>query len=251
MKTLLLFTSSIGLSLLLLFTSSCDKKEECEYPNLTEANIDGSVLLFDDAEEPLDKSGMTVSILYSNPLISDSTDENGRYQLKNVPFGTYTLMYEKQGYGTYFYTMAHENNCQPSNEVPSFYLGKKSTTSITSLSAESSAAHIDIELTISPDATSEQARYIRLFFKNENDVSNSSYDADSGLLFTNTNALSFSLSSGDLHSMGFIPGETIYLKAYGDSFYSNEYYNTFGSEPYIAFPNTNIVSAPDVEFIVP
>jgi hypothetical protein len=251
MKNLLLIVTSAALSILLFTTSSCNKEEECEVPNLTAANISGVVLLYDDAEEPLDKSGMLVSILYSNPLVFDSTDANGQYTLSNLPFGTYTLKYEKPGYGTFLYTIDHENNCQTSNQAPTFHLGQRSTTSISSLSAETVAAHVDIELTINPAATSEQARYVRLFLKNQNDVSNSSYDKESGLLFTNTNAISVSLSVGELHGMGFISGETIYLKAYGDSFYSNDYYNNLGPTPYTAFPNTNIVTVPDVEFIVP
>jgi len=247
-------SSVVGLLILgfyLISSSSCDKKDECEYPNLTSADISGNVNLFDDFEEPLENSGMVVSILYSNPLISDTTDEDGNYTLPDVPFGNYTLSYAKPGYGTFFASFAHTNQCQLANQVSQFFLGQKSTTTITSLSVQPVVSSIKIDVTIDPPGTAEQPRYYRLFFKNENDVSNSSYDVQSGLLVTYSNANTTTLSIADLHGLNFQPGETIYIKAYGDSFYSNDYYKLDASEPIILYPNTNIVTVPDVDFVTP
>jgi hypothetical protein len=251
MRNILKFTTLLAFGIVLISIASCKKEDECNYPNLSAADLNGSVSLFNDAEAPLDKSGMVVSILYSNPLISDTTDADGNYSFPDLPFGNYTLQYVKQGYGTYLYSFAHNDNCELTNTLPTFYLGQRSTTNITSLSAETIAAHVDINLTINPAATDEQARYVRLFLKNENDVSSSSYDKESGILYTNDNSLFISLSVSDLHSFGFISGETVYLKAYGESFYSNEYYDFDAFTPHWVFPNLNIVTVPDVEFIVP
>lgn len=251
MKILSTIGTLLILGLYLASSSSCKKEDECEYPNLTSADINGNVNLFDDFEEPLDKSGMVVSILYTNPIISDTTDENGNYSLKNVDFGNYTLSYSKQGYGTYLTNFAHRNECQLANQVPQYFLGQRSTTTITSLSVQPIVSSIKIDVTINPAGTDEQPRYYRLFFKNQNDVSNSSYDVQSGLLVTNTNAGTTNLSIGDLHGLGFQPGETIYVKAYGDSFYSNDYFDLDQDEPIILYPNTNIVTVPDVEFVTP
>lgn len=247
-------SGAVGLLILGLYmmtSSSCDKKDECEYPNLTSADINGNVQLFNDLKEPLENSGMVVSILYSDPLISDTTDENGNYSLPNVPFGNYTLSFAKQGYGTFLPSFAHSNNCQLANEVTQYFLGQRSTTTITSLSIESIISSININVTISPAGTDEEPRYYRLFFKNQNDVSNSSYDVQSGLLVTSTNTNTTNLSIGDLHGLQFQPGETIYVKAYGDSYYSNDYFELDASEPIIIYPNTNIVTVPDAEFVTP
>ena len=249
-----IFTVITGavISISLLSSASCKKEEECEYPNLTEAAINGNVSLFDDAQEGLDKSGMAVTIYDAsgiNPAFTDTSDENGNYSLKDVPFGSYTLSYEKTGYGTVLFGVNHTNECRLSTDVQKLFLGQKSTTNITALSAETVAAHVQINLTVYPEGTPENPRYVRLFFSDQNDVSNSSYTYQSGILFTETNSLTFSLSIGELHGFGFISGETAYLKAYGDSFYSNEYYDV-GMERSV-FPNTNIVTPPDVDFVVP
>jgi hypothetical protein len=244
---LLLFS----LGIILLSSSSCNKKDDCEHPNLTEADISGSVLLFDDFQDSMDKSGMVVTVLNTNPPLVDTTNSSGNYSFSSVVFGNYTLQFEKDGYGTFLVTIAHVNECKLVTEVPTYYLGKTSTTTITSLSAETIAAHVEIDITINPSGTTEQPRYFRLFFKNLNDVSKSSYDEESGLLFTNTNASSINLSIGELHGLGYLSGETVYAKAYGDSYYSNEYFDASAFFPHTVFPNANIVTVQDVSFIVP
>jgi hypothetical protein len=145
--------------------------------------------------------------------------------------------------------VAHVNDCKLVTEVQQFYLGKRSTTAILSLSAETVAANVHIDLTVDPAGTTDEPRYVRLFFKKQSDVSNASYDFQSGILFTETNALNINLSVGDMDGMGFVSGETIYVKAYGESYYSNEYYDVFLDR--VVFPNTSIVTVPNIEFIVP
>jgi len=244
--------TGIVLSVALLSSSSCNKEEECEYPNLTMADISGNVLLFDDAEEGLDKSGMAVTIYDATgiiPVFTDTTDENGKYTLEDVPFGIYTLYYQKEGYGTLLFGVDHKNDCKLVTDVQKLYLGQRSTTNITALSAATVAAHVEIELSVYPAGTPENQRYLRLFFNNESDVSNSSYSFQSGLLFTETDGLSISLSVSELHSFGLISGQIAYIKAYGDSFYSNEYFDVVLERS--VYPNTNIVTPPNAEFVVP
>ena len=239
----------LSISGALITSISCKKEDECAYPDLIAADISGSVLLFDDAKNPMDKNGMLVSIVGSVPLISDTTDNDGNFTLENVDFGNYTLSYSKAGYGTFLYGVAHVNDCKLVTEVPKFYLGKRSTTSILTLSSETVAANVHIDLTLNPAGTEDEPRYVRLFFKKQSDVSNSSYDFQSGILFTETNALNLNLSVGDMDGMGFVSGETIYVKAYGESYYSNEYYDVFLDR--VVFPNTSIVTVANIEFEVP
>ena len=251
-KKILSVLTGIIVSVGLLTSSSCKKEEECEYPNLTMADIKGTVQLFDDAEEGLDKSGMAVTIFDASgitPAFTDTSDANGNYTLKDVPFGVYTLYFQKQGYGTLLFGVDHKNECRLSTDVQKLYLGQKSTTNITSYSAATVAAHVELEITVYPAGTPENPRYLRLFFNDGSDVSNSAYVYQSGLLFTESNTLSVSLSVGELHGFGFISGQLMYSKAYGDSFYSNEYFDVVLERS--IYPNTNIVTPPNVEFIVP
>ncbi len=81
------------LSLLL----GCKKDEENQF---LVGDIVGFVGLYDEEGiEVEDKSGVEVSI--SGLSITATTDENGRYELKDVPAGTYILNYSKDDYGVY------------------------------------------------------------------------------------------------------------------------------------------------------
>lgn len=242
----LIFTS---VSSFILLNASCKKEEECEHPNLTEANLAGKVNLFDDLEGALSDSGMTVYILDSNPLVSDVTDENGNYSLDNLIFGSYTLVYSKQGYGTFLQSVLHADDCQLTNTMPEYYLGERSTTTITSFTTTTIPSGVKLNIGIFPEGSSEEARYVRVFYSNQSDVSNSSYDFQSGLIEMTEANYTITLNIGDIHGMGFQTGETVYCKVYGDSFHSNEYFD-FDIEG-LYYPNTNIVTQPNVEFIAP
>ena len=86
--------------ILILFITSCSSDDDSPAA-ATKANISGSVNLYNESTNLVDLSNMTVSVLGTMPLISAVTDAEGKFVLSNVPFGTYTLEYTKNGYGTY------------------------------------------------------------------------------------------------------------------------------------------------------
>ena len=61
------------------------------------------------------------------------------------------------------------------------------------------------------------------------------------------NPYTLSLSQSDLINMGFATGTAVYVKVYGESFWSNDY----ASGSLRRFPNLNSNSADAVSFIVP
>src|SRR5437764_14365972 len=79
-------------------------------------NITGYVQLYDTLSQPLaDQSGVTVSL--PGTSISAQSDRSGKWTLQNVPPGTYTIFFSKDGYssmkdfnlqfignGTYYYS---------------------------------------------------------------------------------------------------------------------------------------------------
>ena len=85
--------------MLFLLGTSCSDSNDNDQPTPTSANITGSVNLFDDGVTEIDNSNMTVSVEGSS--ISAITNDSGQFTLSNVPFGTITLVYEKNGYGTF------------------------------------------------------------------------------------------------------------------------------------------------------
>jgi hypothetical protein len=57
------------------------------------------------------------------------------------------------------------------------------------------------------------------------------------------------LTSANLIAWGFTSGQTVFVKVYGDAFWSNEYQDpTTGQK---VFPNLNDTSANSISFIVP
>ena len=94
MKKLIAFILPIS------FLISCNSSNDPD-PVPTSGNISGSVLLFNESSGSVSPAGMKVSVENLVPEKSAVTNAEGKFTLENVPFGTYTLVYEKSGYGLF------------------------------------------------------------------------------------------------------------------------------------------------------
>lgn len=234
--------------IILLGISSCSKDEDPTPDPITKANISGSVNLYDEGTTQIDNSNMTVKVEGTTPAISATTDANGDFTLSDVPFGTYTILYEKSGFGTFKkFDIEHENNATAILNTPS--IGEISTTQITNLEANVSGNDIIISVTTNPAGSNGNTRYVRYFLSTDSNVSSENYTYFSPGLVSQINPKEITLSNNDLTSAGFSTGETVFVKVYGDSFWSNEY-----NDPDLGrnvFPNLNMTSTNSVSFIVP
>ena len=68
-------------------------------------------------------------------------------------------------------------------------------------------------------------------------------------LISQNNPYEHTIEANVLADMGFVSGDTVYVKAYGDSFWSNEYVDADLNKK--VFPNLNTTSADASFFIVP
>lgn len=234
--------------IILLGISSCSKDEDPTPDPITKANITGSVNLYDEGTTQIDNSNMTVKVEGTTPSISATTDANGDFILADVPFGTYTILYEKSGFGTFKkFDIEHVNNATAILNTPS--IGEISTTQITNLQANVSGNDIIISVTTNPAGSNGNTRYVRYFLSTDSNVSNENYTYFSPGLVSQINPKEITLSNNDLTSAGFSTGETVFVKVYGDSFWSNEYDDLdLGRN---VFPNLNMTSNNSVSFIVP
>lgn len=240
---------TFGLLLILGFTSCSDSEDSTPPPNpITSANIIGSVNLYDEGTSQIENSGMTVKL--EGTSFSVTTDIQGDFTLTNVPFGTYTITYEKAGFGTFKkFNLAHTNTGSSTiiSETPS--IGEMSSTEITNLSVTANPSNIIISATTNPAGNNANRRYVRYFLSENANVSNEDYRFYSQGLISQINPYDINLSQDDLISAGFTTGQTVYIKVYGDSFWSNEY-----DDPNLqrkVFPNLNMTSASSVSFVVP
>lgn len=62
-------------------------------------NIIGFVTPRDEFGRPQAKSGVTVSLENTSPMLTVTSDANGRYEFANVKSGTYNIAFSKVGYG--------------------------------------------------------------------------------------------------------------------------------------------------------
>jgi len=246
MKVILIST----ILMFFLVSTSCKKDDNDKDETVTKANIIGSVNLYDEGTLAVAKDGMVVMVEGSSPIISATTDADGKFTLTDVPFGTYTIVYEKTGYGIYKKSGVSHTNTGSSTYIsatPS--LGQKSTTTVTMLSANSSGSNIIISTTTAPASSNNNPKYIRYFYSTESSVSSENYTYASVGLVIKINPYDKTLSTSNLSDMGFSTGSTIYVKVYGDSFWSNEYEdNNLGRK---VFPNLNSTSAAAVSFVMP
>jgi hypothetical protein len=232
----------------ILGISSCSKDEDQNPAPITKANIVGSVNLYDEGTTQVVNSNMTVKVEGTTPSISATTDANGKFTLSDVPFGTYTIIYEKSGFGTYKrFDLAHANSGTVITNAPS--LGEVSTTQITDLEANVNGKDVILSVTTNPSGSNGNTRYVRYFLSTDSNVSNENHTYFSPGLVSQINPKEITLSNNDLTNAGFSAGQTVFVKVYGDSFWSNEYNNPdLGRN---IFPNLNMSTTNSVSFIVP
>ena len=243
--------SYLTISILVIFGfTSCTKDENPNTVPITKANIIGSVNLYDEGTTQIDNEGMIVKLVGITPIISASTDVNGEFTFLDVPFGTYTLVYEKSGFGTFKkFELDHANNGSSTiiSNTPS--LGQSSSTQITNLTTSINGNDVILSITTNPAGNTGNTRYIRYYLSTSSDVSDENYMYFSPGLVSQINPKEITFTTNDFSDAGFSSGETIFVKAYGDSFWSNEYDDTdLGRK---VFPNLNTTSAEAVSFVIP
>lgn len=234
--------------IILLGLTSCNKDNDSTPEPVTKANIIGSVNLYNEGVTQIDNSNMIIRV--EGTELSAITDTEGDFTLSDVPFGTYTLIYEKSGFGTFKnYNIEHTNTGSSTiiSETPS--LGEISTTQITAIESSVIGNNIHVSITTNPAGSNNNTRYIRFFLSENSNVSNEKYAFYSSGFVSQINPYVIILSKDDLISAGFSSDQTVYLKAYGDSYWSNKY-----DDPALGrkvFPNLNMTSANSVSLIVP
>ena len=233
--------------IIVIATVSCSSDDSNDEP-ITKANITGSVNLYDEGTTLLDESNMLVKVVGTNPLITALTNSNGQFVLEDVPFGTYTIEYEKAQYGVFKkFNFSHQGNANAITEIPS--LGKTSSTEITDLLVNIVNGQVVFSITTSPAGNNSNRRYVRYFLSTSATVSNSNYMYHSPTFISQINPYQSTLTQTELINAGFTSGQTVYVKAYGESYWSNEYFDVSLNKK--VFPNLNTVSANAVSFVVP
>ncbi len=236
--------------------TSCSEDDSESTPPPTPAitgSIEGAVALYDQGMEEEPNDGMSVTAIFGSSEYTGQTDANGDYMIEDVPAGIYRLEFEKTGYGTFKLFDIDHNPSESTGstivaETPA--LGQISTTTIDSLMVEPDSLNQQVGFTIILDSlsTGETSHYVRFFFQRGGVVNPITADAFTDLILTDSDPFEITFTRANFESMGFEPGETIRGQVYGDSFYSNSYFQENVDAWF--FPNVNHISQNSVEFKV-
>jgi hypothetical protein len=219
--------------------AACTGSQGPAGPVLT-GNRAGVVYLYDQFGGALDSnSGITV---VANPgTITSITNAAGQYTLNNLKTGVYTISFTGTGFGTFLQPRAAFVG-GGTTQVAAINMAEQSTAAINGLVATPSATRDTIVLTGMINAPpAGVTRNIRLFFSESATPSAAvgSYTLTTIKGGFNATAFTYRLTGADIESLrnNFPATSTVYVVAYGDSFYENSYVDSTSGQT--VYPNVS------------
>ncbi|MEI6749423.1 MAG: carboxypeptidase-like regulatory domain-containing protein [Bacteroidota bacterium] len=218
MKTKLIF---ILISSLVLFVSC--KKTATDEPIEKTTEQSGNVILCNDDKDLDNHAGVKVSIEGSD--LSTITDSSGNWTLKGVKASKQTIVFEKDGFGTYKQEITP--SLDHSNYMSSFKLPEIPQFSIKNLTVSFSTGgtiKITGEATSHPQLIYYQRKVVFIGKTNLISGEPTTWVNYTSGLFENTFSFSMSINN-DFYQKGFPSGSTVYFVSYGTAGRGNYYYN--------------------------
>ncbi len=235
--------------------TSCDK-EHSENPENSERNgLKGDLIGWITAYNEFgvkyeNRSGILVTLEGSNPLITATTDSNGKYQVFNLSQGTYNISVSKAGFTK---TISQGFSFTGGAGTPRIFglsITEPSTLPATQLTMvkdtinKANQMYFEVINNNNPNFLSQQYRY---FLSNKPNVSSSNFQ------FTSTTGSSPSLNGYKLYLRPQViidhniypTGSTVYIILYGDTSYKPTYLDEitgFNIYPSISPFPSNVVS---------
>lgn len=234
---------------------SCEKDEPKTNSDsvLTKANVVGEVELFDEFGNSVSDERMMVYMENTSETFWGETEKDGSFRVPNVTyFDNYKVSYEKDGFGTYKrFRFKHEYTGNEGS-ISKVSLGKKSTAycSTLLLTQSNDTTHFHLSLAGGSEAGK---RKVRLLFHTIPLISNEVFSHYTVKFTANNPQPIISLSKEYLENeVGLISGQTYYVQAYGDSYYSNAYFDDEAQKQVL--PNLGMsddTAVPTASFIMP
>lgn len=245
------YLCSLGLLIMLspIVLSSCGSDDN-PTPQPSKGTISGTIDAYDDKTTSVaDRSGFTVTLGSTGK--SATTDAAGKFSFADVSYDNYDLVISKTGYGTFkVFGVALQSS---SVNIPTITMGAVSTTTVSNLTYNNNqyngGAGASYIYSTSPTPTASSRGYTRAFLSTANSVSNTNYSAFSAVRSNASNNVNGGFTADELYGFGFKSGQTVYLKLYGESLFSNSYLDPGTGKT--VFPNLNSSSPAAISFIVP
>jgi len=263
---------TIGVVLVLLL--ACNKnsnQHSITVPDVIQAenrrgNIVGAIQLIDlDGKLVQDASGVTIAIDQNS--VSTQSQANGRWSLDSIPFGTYDLSISKSGYGTakimgLFHAATNHSptiigKSKTLNQVSNIEVTAINTKKISELGPQMvsliNAGLAEDGMVFDPvfNSTTPGEKKVRLFFGTSADVSTTNYLVTEKQRYSgrSNESENFNFGLSWFVSNGFQPGQTVYVKAFGDGYGDDEYDDPISG--LTVFPSLASKGSPVVSFVLP
>ena len=263
---------TIGIALVLLL--GCNKnsnQHSIVVPDVIQAqnrrgNITGAIQLFDiDGKLMQDASGVTVSIEQSS--VSTQTQASGKWTLDSIPFGTYDIAITKSGYGiakimgVYHAATNHGTTLigrsRSINQISTIEVTaintKKNTDVNPTLASLIASGIAEDGIVFDPvfNSPTPGEKKIRLFFNITPDVSTTNYMVTEKEKYSGraNESENFNFGLSWFVSNGFQPGQTVFVKAFGDGFSDDDYDDPISGLS--IFPSLAAKGSPVSSFVLP
>jgi hypothetical protein len=215
----------------LMFTG-CEKSETG--PGL-KGTIKGRVSTFNEfGNQTFDNNNISIQLEGSDPLISAASDDSGKFEINEIPTGTYDLVLSKEGYGNYIMQGFQVVGGNEPFYLFHLYLVEKSSTVIEDLSMEvvnDSEIYVKGIVTYRQNELLSSSPAIIFFIHNANNPSEINY--------SQVQQLTFSGESGTQLFWGlyldralFPSGSKIFVIAYGRAMFDTMYYDILSNKYY-------------------
>lgn len=205
---------NLRLFILLLLFSSCQETETIQLD--LKGSMKGKIYTLNELGlSNNDNENISIRLEGSEPLLETTTDIEGKYEIDNIPSGTYNIILSKDGYGSHqIQGMMIVGGDEPI--YLNYALFEKSKTTIEDLSIEISD---NIEVLIKGIVYHNFIEYwdtptIRYFIHNENNVSSSNY-IKTGTIYLDGASGEQMESNIYIYSDTFKTGDVMYVIAYG------------------------------------
>lgn len=195
----------------------------CQEEQIKQVGLKGTLIGFVSSSTMGESGGIQVIVEGTNPQITVTTDDEGRFSVEDLETGTYDLVFMKSGFGTYKmigYTFVGGN--EPAYVFAMIYKLPDVKIKDMTLVAKKIVNTARLEGTLTIETSSSWNVFYRYYMSNNANVTPSNYQ-ESGtvsLSSLSTNQVTF---YKDINTQKFLPGSDLYVIIYpcGDQGYSN------------------------------
>lgn len=235
--------------------SGCNKSSENPQPSpptvpLITGSIVGTVNLLDEEGADLPKSGVVIALARTTPALTATSDADGRFELLNVPSGTYDLTFTTPDLPVMRrFRVSHTGGGQPTNLGPTA-LARASATVVTGLSFGTPQPGTAVPFTVTvANGKAASTYHVALFASTTAGVTAATSKLVAAYSFTGGISTSTRVTKASLEGAGFPSGTQVYVVVYGSPATSPAYFDPSNNRN--VYPSLNSAASPESAIVVP